>query len=548
MSIIPLGGLGEIGKNMTAIQCGNDILVVDSGLAFPEEDMLGIDVVIPDISFLEENREKVRGIVLTHGHEDHVGALPYVLKKLGVPVYGTRLALGLVREKLEEHKVKLHGSSRPYEPGDRIRIGCMEVQPFRVNHSIPDSVGLAIRTPIGIIVHTGDFKFDFTPVDGEVADIGTLADLGREGVLLLMSDSTGSTRPGFTGSEKQVGETLHEVIGSAPARVVIATFASNVHRIQQVLNSAHAHGRKVALAGRSIERTGEVALELGYLRDPGDTLVSLDEIKRLPLEQCVLLTTGSQGEPMSALSRMASGDHRQLEILPGDTVVIAATPIPGNEKMVYRTINNLYRQGAQVVYDLQSGVHVSGHASQEELKMMLNLVKPRFFMPVHGEIRHLIQHAELAREMGIPDEHIVYGENGDVFELTQESFRIAGKVPAGIVLVDGLGVGDVGNIVLRDRKQLAEDGILIVVLALNKDEGKVMAGPDIVSRGFVYVRESEELLEEARSRITEALNGSNHHTLNDWGTVKALVRDAIAQHLYEKTRRRPMILPIVLEV
>ena len=548
MSIVPLGGLGEIGKNMTAIECGEDIIVVDAGMAFPEEDMLGVDIVIPDMTYLIDRKDRVRAIFLTHGHEDHIGAIPYVLRELDVPVYGPRLALGLVREKLNEHNLKLNEKSRSFHPGDKLRAGCFQLVPFRVNHSIPDAVGFAIRTPIGLIVHTGDFKFDLTPVDGEVADFATMAQLGKEGVLLLLSDSTNATRPGYTMSEKVVGKSLEEIIIHAKQRVLIATFASNVHRIQQVINAAAKCNRKVTIVGRSMEKTFEVALELGYIHAPKGLVVPIDDLKRYKSEQLVIMTTGSQGEPMSALTRMSTGDHRKIEIMPGDTVVIAANPIPGNEKLVNRTIDNLYHLGADVIYERDARVHVSGHASQEELKLMLSLIRPKYFLPIHGEYRHLMEHARLAIENGIAEENILIGENGTVFDLRPDSFRVSGRVQAGKIMVDGLGVGDVGNIVLRDRKQLSEDGILIVVVAIDKSTGAVRSGPDIVSRGFVYVRESESLLDEAKERVVEALKMCEAQHVTDWSTIKSAVRDALTKHLYSKTKRRPMILPIIMEV
>ncbi len=546
MAIIPLGGVGEIGKNMMVIECGDDIIAIDAGLAFPEAEMLGVDIVIPDMSYLYDNRSRVRALLLTHGHEDHTGAISYLLKELEIPVYGPPLALGLVKEKLSEHNLELPAGSQPYRPGDVVDIGVFRVEPFRVNHSIADAVGLAIRTPVGTIVHTGDFKFDHTPVDGQVAELHRLAQLGNEGVLVLLADSTNADRPGFTPSERTVGETLDKIIANAPGRVIVATFASNVHRIQQAITCAHAHGRKVAVVGRSIENTVQVALELGYLSVPEGTLIPIEEVRRFPPERLVIVTTGTQGEPMSALSRMATGDHRWVEIIPGDTVVIAASPVPGNESMVYRTVNNLCRLGAEVIHGRESGVHVSGHGAQEELKLMLSLTRPRYLIPVHGEYRHLRQHAELAVAAGVPRENVLLGENGTVFEVTAEGARVAGKVQAGAVMVDGLGVGDVGNIVLRDRRQLALDGILIVVLAISKQTGAVVSGPDIVSRGFVYVREAEALMEEARARVSEALAECQARQATDWPTLKGAVREALAQFLYEKTRRRP--LPIILEV
>ncbi len=548
LQIIPLGGLGEIGKNMTVFDNGRDILVVDSGLAFPDEEMYGIDLVLPDITYLTENRERVRAICLTHGHEDHIGGLPYIMRELNVPVYGTKLTLGLVHGKLMENGMTLPESARAVRPGDVVRAGSFQVEFIRVNHSIADAVALAIRTPVGVVIHTGDFKIDYTPVDGEVAQLSRLAELGREGVLALLSDSTNSERPGYTLSEKVVGQTIDEVIGSAKGRVLVASFASNVHRIQQALSSAAKYGRRVAIVGRSLENVVNVAMELGYLEVPGDLIINLDELNRFRADQIVICTTGSQGEPMSALTRMANGDHRKVEIIPGDTVLIAATPVPGNEKMVARTIDNLYRRGAEVVYEAIAGVHVSGHASQEEQKLMLNLVRPKFFVPVHGEYRHLIHHADLACKMGIPKENILLGDNGTIFEFTENTAVVGGRVTAGNVMVDGLGVGDVGNIVLRDRKQLSQDGVIIVVLAMDRQNNLLLSGPDLVSRGFVYVREAEQLMDEARDRIRETLDKVGERKTSDWSTIKSSVRDTLGKYVYEKTRRRPMILPIIMEV
>ncbi|MDI3298146.1 MAG: ribonuclease J [Bacillota bacterium] len=549
MKIIPLGGLGEIGKNMTLFEYGDDILIDDAGLAFPEDEMLGIDLVIPDLTYLKEHREKVRGLVITHGHEDHVGAVPYLLREIPVPVFASRLALGLIEEKLAEHHMQLPEGSRVYTPGERISFGQnFVVEPFRVNHSIPDAYGLAIRTPIGTVVHTGDFKIDLTPVDGRVADLQRLAELGREEVLVLMSDSTNAERPGYTPSEKTVGLVLDRVMATASGRVLVATFASNVHRIQQVIDAAVHHHRHVAVVGRSMENTVQVALDLGYLDVKPGTLISVEEIKRYKGHQLAILTTGSQGEPLSALTRMATGDHRWVEIVPGDTVVISASPIPGNETMIYRTIDNLYHLGANVIYGIENGVHVSGHASQEELKLMLNLVRPRYFIPVHGEWRHLIRHGRLAESVGIPPENILIGENGSVFEIRPEGARINGKVTAGDILIDGLGVGDVGSIVLRDRKQLSQDGVLILVVTMDRQNHQVLGGPDVVSRGFVYVRESEPLMEELKQRVSQALAACLAQGVTEWNGIKAAVRDEASHFLFDRTRRRPMILPIIVEV
>ncbi|WP_258360850.1 ribonuclease J [Moorella sulfitireducens] len=548
VSLIPLGGLGEIGKNMMAIRYGNSILVVDCGLTFPEEEMLGVDAVIPDYTYLLEHRQMVKGIIVTHGHEDHIGALPYVLKDLNVPVYGTRLTLGLLQAKLKEQG-NLNGVKlQQVKPRDTLRVGPFRVEFIHVSHSIADTVALAIHTPVGTIVHTSDFKIDYTPIDGEVFDFYKFARLGEEGVLVLLSDSTNVERPGYTMSEKVVGATFDEVFRRARERVIVASFASNVHRLQQIISTACKYNRKVAVVGRSMVNVVNIALELGYLDIPDDTLVDLSELAYLPKNRTVIISTGSQGEPMSALTRIARNDHRQIEIVPGDTVIISALPIPGNEKLVARTVDQLFRQGADVYHEAVDGVHVSGHASQEELKLVLSLVKPKFFVPVHGEYRMLIKHARLAEELGIPPENVFVAENGQVLEFTRERGGITGRVPAGRLLVDGLGVGDVGNIVLRDRKQLAQDGLMIVVVTLSKETGAVVAGPDIVSRGFVYVREAEELLEEAKEKVRQALEKCEERRVTDWATIKGNIRDSLSKFLYEKTRRRPMILPIIMEV
>ncbi|MCL6447395.1 MAG: ribonuclease J [Armatimonadetes bacterium] len=548
VALIPLGGLGEIGKNMMAVKFGENILLIDCGLMFPEEELLGIDVVIPDITYLLENKEQLRGIVLTHGHEDHIGALPYLARQLEVPVYGTKLTLGLLQGKLKEQGIAEAVDLRVVRPREEVGIGPFRVEFIRVSHSIPDAVALAISTPVGVLVHTGDFKIDHTPVDGEVTDFYRLAQLGEKGVLVLMSDSTNVERPGYTPSERVVGQTFDDTFRHAEERIIIATFASNIHRLQQAIIAARQYGRKVAVVGRSMVNVLSIAHEMGYLQIPDGTLVELEEANRLPKNKVVFLCTGSQGEPMSALTRMAWGDHRQVEILPGDTVIISAAPIPGNEKLVARVIDLLFKKGARVIYENAAGIHVSGHPSQEELKLMINLVKPKFFVPVHGECRMLIKHAELARTMGIPENHIFVAENGQVLEFTRRSGRVAGRVTSGRVLVDGLGIGDVGNIVLRDRRQLSQDGILIVVVTINRESGLVMAGPDIVSRGFVYVRESEKLLEEAREKVRCALDKCNEQGVSEWGAIKSQVRETLGKFLYEKTRRRPMVLPIIMEV
>jgi ribonuclease J len=549
LSLIPLGGLGEIGKNMMAVRFGENILVIDCGLMFPEESMLGIDIVIPDITFLLENRDSVLGIVLTHGHEDHIGALPYLLRQINVPIYGTKLTLGLLHGKLKEQNMAGDVVLHTMKPRDIVQVGPFKIEFIKVSHSIPDAVAIALHTPIGVVLHTGDFKIDQTPVDGQVTDLQRLAQLGEKGVLVLLSDSTNAERPGYTRSERYVGNTFEETFRLATEdRIIIATFATNIHRLQQVIHAAYKYGRKVAVVGRSMVNAVSVATELGYLEIPEDILVELEEANRLPKNKVAILTTGSQGEPMSALTRMAFSDHRQVEIMPGDTVIISATPIPGNEKLVSRIIDQLFKLGAKVIYESVDGIHVSGHPSQEELKLMLNLTRPKFFVPIHGEYRMLIRHAELAREVGVKPENVFVVDNGQVLDFTRRTGKIAGRVTSGKVLVDGLGVGDVGNIVLKDRRVLSQDGILIVVMAFNHDTGLLVAGPDIVSRGFVYVRESEELIEEAKIKVKDALEKCNCTGVSDWSTIKSQVRDVLGKFLFDKTRRRPMILPIIMEV
>ncbi|WP_061213387.1 ribonuclease J [Syntrophomonas wolfei] len=545
--IIPLGGLGEIGKNMTAIRYQDSIVIIDAGLMFPEEELLGIDIVIPDISYLMENKEKVKAILLTHGHEDHVGGLPYVLKEINVPVYGSRLTLGIVEEKLKEHNL---GSVQlqVVRPRDVISISPFEVEFIRVSHSIPDALAIALHTPLGIILHTGDIKLDQTPVDGEVADFRKFAELGEKGVLVMLGDSTNADKMGFTMSEKVVGNTFDELFGKCEGRIIVTTFASNVHRIQQVISTAQKYGRKVAVVGRSMVNNVRISSQLGYMNIPEGILIEMEDIGKYPTGEIVIVTTGSQGEPMSALTRIATADHRWVAIESGDTVIISATPIPGNEKLVAKTVDLLFRQGAEVIYEKGAGVHVSGHASQEELKILLNLIRPRYFIPVHGEYRHLMKHAKLAESLGIPRSRIFVAENGQIIEVGKKKAVISGKVAAGKVLVDGLGVGDVGNIVLRDRKQLSQDGIMIVVVTINKDTGEVVAGPDIVSRGFVYVRESESLIENAKEKVNEALEICSKRNISEWAVIKAQVREKLGKHLFEKTGRRPMILPIIVEV
>ncbi len=547
VQIIPLGGLGEIGKNMTVFRYGDDIILIDAGLMFPEDDMLGIDLVIPDITYLLENKDKVKAIFLTHGHEDHIGALPYVLKQIDVPVYGTALTLGILQGRLRENNVS-ENNLVTIKPGDKINVGAFNLEFIRVNHSIPDAISIVIKTPIGTIIHTGDFKFDQTPVDGQVTQFNKFAEFGDEGVLALLADSTNAERPGFTQSEKMVGQTFDDEFRYARNRIIVATFSSNVHRIQQVVDSAVKYKRKVAVIGRSMINVVNIAMELGYLRIPEGVLIDIDETNNYTSDQIVIITTGSQGEPMSALTRMAMNDHKKVDIMPGDTVIISATPIPGNEKLVARTIDHLYKLGADVIYEKSNGVHVSGHASQEEIKLMHNLVRPKYFIPVHGEYRHLIKHANLAKDLGMPSENIVIAENGSVIEISKNGIGINGKIQSGKVLVDGLGVGDVGNIVLRDRRQLSQDGIMIVVVTIDHETCHVVSGPDIVSRGFVYVREAEDLMEEAREKVLSALERCENNGVSEWSMIKSTIRDNLGRFLYEKTRRRPMILPIIMEI
>jgi len=547
LQIIPLGGLGEIGKNMTILRVDNEMLMIDAGLMFPEEDMLGIDLVIPDISYVLENKQMLRAIVLTHGHEDHIGALPYILKNIDAPVYGTKLTLGILEGRLKENEVDC-SNLRTVAQGDVINAGCFSVGFIRVNHSIPDAVGLSIRTPLGMVVHTGDFKLDYTPIDGKMTDFRRFADLGNKGVLVLMADSTNSEHEGHTPSESTVGIAFDREFHRARQRIIVATFSSNVHRIQQVIDMAVRYKRKVAVLGRSIENVVSISLELGYINAPDGTIIDIDEINNYPMNKIVIITTGSQGEPMSALTRMALSDHRKVGIVPGDTVIISATPIPGNEKLVSKTVDNLLKLGANVVHGRDEGIHVSGHASREELKLMHNLIRPKFFIPVHGEYHHLVKHAQLAKELGMPKENVFVGENGQIMEFTRDRGTFGGKVNSGVVMIDGLGVGDVGNIVLRDRRQLSQDGILIVVMTMERNTGRIVSGPDIVSRGFVYVRESEDLMGEAKRRVEQALMRCENERVKEWSMIKLNVRDALGRYLFEKTRRRPMILPIIMDI
>lgn len=547
LMVIPLGGLGEIGKNMTVIQYGNDIIVIDAGLAFPDDDMFGIDLVIPDMSYLIENRDKVRAVVITHGHEDHIGGLSYLLNEVNVPVYATKLVCGLIEGKLKENHITNYTLNEVHH-GDEVQIGCMKVGFIHTNHSIPDASALYFRTPVGTIVHTGDFKVDMTPVDGKQMDMHKFAELGRRGVLLLMSDSTNAERPGYTESETTVGHAFRKAFRAAKGRIILATFASNIFRIQQAINTAIQFKRKVTVLGRSMVNNVQVAIELGYLDVPEGVLIEPDELNRYPADQVLILTTGSQGEPMAGLSRMASNNHLSVSIMPGDTVIISATPIPGNETGVGRTIDNLMRLGANVIAGRDKKIHVSGHASQEELKLMLGLIKPNYFVPIHGEYRMLRTHGDLAVMMGVDKDHVLIGDNGQIFEFSNRSGHKTGHVNAGRVFVDGLGVGDVGNIVIRDRQQLAMEGVVIVVMTLAKGTSHPLAGPDIVSRGFVYVRDSEELIREAHDRVAAVLERCEAGNIREWAVIKSQVRDTLSRYLYEKTRRRPMILPIIMEV
>ncbi|MBQ4466760.1 MAG: ribonuclease J [Firmicutes bacterium] len=547
LKVIPIGGLNEIGKNMTLLEYDDEIMIIDCGMSFPDDEMLGIDVVIPDFSYLIANRDKIKGLVLTHGHEDHIGAIPYLLRDIKVPVYGTRLTIGLVRNKLEEHNII--GDLKIINAGESFKLGSyFEIEAIRTTHSIADSICMAINTPQGVVFHSGDFKIDYTPVDGDPIDLGKLAEIGERGVRLMLCDSTNATRPGFTQSERVVGRTLENIFRTAKNRIIIATFSSNVHRVQKIIENAILCGRKVAVSGRSMEKVVKLAIELGYLNIPEGELVDLKMTRDIPDNQLVIITTGSQGEPMSALSRIASGEHKGIKLKPGDMVILSSTPVPGNEKSVSNVVNKLFEAGADVIYSDIAEIHVSGHACQEELKLLHSLLKPQYFMPVHGEFRHLISHARLAEALGEKKENIFVIENGDILNVSEdEAFVEPKKVEADAILVDGLGVGDVGNIVLRDRKHLSESGLIIVVAAIAQ-EGYVVSGPDLVSRGFVYVKENEELMEYARQVALNALDKALDSGIRDWNTLKARVRDALSSYIYEVTMRSPIILPIFLEV
>ena len=547
--IIPLGGLKEIGKNMTVFECSNDMFILDCGLAFPDADMPGVDIVIPDFTYVERNADKIRGIVITHGHEDHIGGLAYLLKKVNVPVYATRLTIGLIEGKLKEQGILNQVKLNVVEPRKTVKMGCMAVEFIKVNHSIPDAVGMAIHTPAGVIVHTGDFKVDYSPIDGNIIDLARFGELGSKGVLALMADSTNAEREGCTRSERTVGESFDRLFKKGEGkRIIIATFSSNIHRVQQIINAAEHYGRKVAVFGRSMINVINTAVELGYLEVPDGIFIDIDMMNRYENERIVLITTGSQGEPMSALTRMAMNDHRKVSITPMDFIIISATPIPGNEKYVTRVVNELMKSGAEVVYEAMYEVHVSGHACQEELKLMQALTKPKFFIPVHGEYKHLKKHGDLAVQMGMPRENVIIAEIGNVIESDGLTMKVVSQVPSGRVLVDGLGVGDVGSIVLRDRKHLAQDGLIIIVIGIEKADNVVVAGPDIISRGFVYVRESEELFVEAKNLLIETLDNCSYHEMREWNTLKGKLRDALSDYIYQKTKRSPMILPIIMEL
>ena len=549
LKIIPLGGLHEIGKNITVFEYENEIIVVDCGLSFPEDDMLGIDLVIPDITYLEKNVDKIKGLVITHGHEDHIGSIPYLLKKINVPIYATKLTVGLIKNKLEEHKLLRTTELHEVTQGETVKLGKnFKVEFIRSSHSIPDSVMLGITTPAGTILHTGDFKVDFTPIDGKIMDFGRIAELGGQGILALMSDSTNSERKGFTMSESSVGEVFDKLFLHCTKRIVVATFASNVHRVQQIVNAAIKYNRKIAVCGRSMINMITTARELGYIECPENLFIDIDMIKNYTDEQLVIITTGSQGEPMSALTRMAAGDHRKVKITPNDLVIISATPIPGNEKFVSKVIDDLMQIGAEVVYSALEDVHVSGHACQEEQKLIIALAKPKYFIPVHGEYRQLIAHSETAQSMGIDKDNIIMLQNGRVLEINEDSAEFTSTVQSGRVLVDGLGVGDVGNIVLRDRQHLSQDGLIIIVLTMDGSTGEVIAGPDVISRGFVYVRESENLMDDVKAVVRHEVKKCEEKGIRDWSTIKSTTRENLRDYIFAKTKRNPMIIPIIMEV
>ena len=546
LRIIPLGGLESIGMNITAFECGDSIIVVDCGLAFPEDDMYGIDLCVPDITYLQENIDRVKGFFITHGHEDHIGALPYVLLEVNVPIYATKLTNGLIEHKLEEHGLLDKVKRKVVKYGQHINLGCFRVEFIKTNHSIQDAAALAIYTPAGVIMHTGDFKVDYTPVYGDAIDLQRFGEIGKKGVLALMCDSTNAERPGFTMTERKVGKTFDSIFSDhTKQRIIVATFASNVDRVQQIINTAYKFGRKVVVEGRSMVNIISIASSLGYLNVPENTLIDIEQLKNYPDEKTVLITTGSQGEPLAALSRMANGVHRKVKIHPNDLIIFSSNPIPGNEKAVSKIINELYRQSADVIFQ---DTHVSGHACQEELKLIYSLLQPKYTIPVHGEFRHRKAQAQLALELGMPKENVLMISSGDVLEISEDGAEVVGKVPAGPVFVDGLGIGDVGNIVMRDRQHLAEDGIIIVVLTLEGGSGQLLAGPDIVSRGFVYVRGSESLMDEAQHVLNDAVHQLTDRGVTDWGRIKTQIKDALGEYVWKRTKRRPMIIPIIMEV
>lgn len=547
--IMPLGGLGEVGKNITLYECQGDMLLVDCGLVFPDSDMYGVDLVIPDFSYVIENKDKIKGIIITHGHEDHIGSLPYLLRECNLPVYATRLTNGLIKNKLEEHALVNTAKLHEINAGQKFKLGCFTIEPIHVNHSIPDAVAFAIECPAGIILQTGDFKIDYTPLNGKPTDLATIAEYGKKGVLAMLSDSTNAERPGFTATERTVSESFQALFAKADKkRLIIATFASNIYRIQQIIDIAVETGRKVAVSGRSMVNNTEMAMELGYIKAPAGVLVDIDTVNKIPPEQVLIITTGSQGETLSALSRMAAGSHRNIHVGVGDFIIISATPIPGNEKMVTKVVNGLLKSGAEVIYERMYDVHVSGHACQEEQKLVLDLARPQYFLPVHGEYKQLKKHAITAAGLGIPEKNIFIGENGDCIAISKNGMVEEAPVPAGAVMVDGLGVGDVGNVVLRDRRHLSEDGLVIVVATVDGVTGEVLAGPDIVSRGFVYMREAEKLIDGATEVVCHVLDECRNENVHDWTSMKSRIRDAVSSYLYRNTKRSPMILPIIMDV
>ncbi|BCZ46815.1 ribonuclease J [Clostridium gelidum] len=548
IKIIPLGGLGEIGKNITAFEYEDEIVIIDCGLAFPDEDLYGIDLVIPDVSYLVKNKDKVKGFFITHGHEDHIGALPYVLKQINAPLYATKLTMGLIESKLTEHNILSDCTLNVVKAGDIVEIGSFQMEFIRTNHSIADSCSIALHTPVGIIVHTGDFKVDFTPIDGEVIDLQRYAQLGKKGVVLLMAESTNALQKGYTMSEKTVGETLESLFNKATGRVIVATFASNIHRVQQIANASVKNGRKIAFSGRSMEKISEVARTLGYLFIPEEMIIDLNDIKKYSSERITIITTGSQGEPMAALTRISSGTHRSIQIEKGDTIIISATPIPGNQKAVSNVINDLTEKGADVIYNAIRDIHVSGHACEQELRLIHALLKPKFFMPIHGEYKHLIGHAKIAENMGMDKSNIFVLETGEILELARTKAQIAGKVPSGRILIDGIGVGDVGNVVLRDRKNLAEDGIITVVIAIDRQNKIILSGPDIITRGFVYVRDSEQLIRDIRAIVIKSVERCFNNNITQWSDIRNTIRREIDSFVYTKMKRKPMILPVITEI